>query len=56
MIVANAEVVRASDTRTQRAFEFIALVEANAVAEVLADFGADLLGGGEQVGSAVGVD
>ena len=40
----------------ERAFELGALVEADAVAEMLADVGADLLAGDEQVGGAVGVD
>ena len=40
----------------ERAFELGALVEAHAVAEMLADVGADLLAGDEQVGGAVGID
>ena len=40
----------------ERAFELGALVQADAVAEMLADVGADLLAGDEQIGGAVGVD
>ena len=39
----------------KRAFEFRPLVEADAVAEVLADVRPDLLAGDEQVGGAVGI-
>ena len=40
----------------QRGFELVALVQADAVAEMLANIGPDLLAGDEQVGGAVRMD
>ncbi len=40
----------------ERALELRALVQPDAVAEMLADLGPDLLAGDEQVGGAVGID
>jgi hypothetical protein len=40
---------------TQRALELRALVQANAIAEMLADIGTDLLARNKQVSGAVGV-
>ena len=40
----------------ERGFELRALVEAHAVAEMLANVGPDFLAGHEQIGGAVGID